>query len=67
MNANVRFISRNTAAADFFRFYENETASLKRELASLSGKIALPKICGQQSHMKVTCISGHITFTETRS
>ncbi|EOA12330.1 hypothetical protein CARUB_v10007925mg, partial [Capsella rubella] len=35
-----RFISRNTAAADVYKFYENEADNLKRELANLPGRIS---------------------------
>ncbi|CAD5327254.1 unnamed protein product [Arabidopsis thaliana] len=41
LNADVKFFSRNTAAADIYKFYEIETDKLKRELAQLPGRISL--------------------------
>ncbi|XP_010484883.1 PREDICTED: zinc finger BED domain-containing protein RICESLEEPER 3-like [Camelina sativa] len=41
LNADVKFISRNTVAADVYKFYENEADNLKRELANLPGRISL--------------------------
>ncbi|KAG7603975.1 Zinc finger C2H2 superfamily [Arabidopsis thaliana x Arabidopsis arenosa] len=41
LNADVKFFSRNTAAADVYKFYEIETDKLKRELAQLPGRISL--------------------------
>ncbi|XP_019096514.1 PREDICTED: zinc finger BED domain-containing protein RICESLEEPER 3-like [Camelina sativa] len=41
LNEDVKFISRNTAAADVYNFYENEAENSKRELANLPGRISL--------------------------
>ncbi|XP_048635103.1 zinc finger BED domain-containing protein RICESLEEPER 2-like [Brassica napus] len=41
LNADVQTICRNTAKADVYRLYENERDALKRELASLPGRVSL--------------------------
>ncbi|XP_010513568.1 PREDICTED: zinc finger BED domain-containing protein RICESLEEPER 4-like [Camelina sativa] len=41
LNEDVKFISRNTSAADVYKFYENEAENLKRELVNLPGRISL--------------------------
>ncbi|XP_013632998.1 PREDICTED: zinc finger BED domain-containing protein RICESLEEPER 3-like [Brassica oleracea var. oleracea] len=41
LNVDVQTICRNTAKADVYRLYENERAALKRELASLPGRVSL--------------------------
>ena len=41
LNADVKFICRNTARSDVYRLYESERDTLKRELASLPGRVSL--------------------------
>ncbi|WZZ00215.1 hypothetical protein YC2023_072543 [Brassica napus] len=40
LNADVQTICRNTAKADVYRLYESERDTLKRELASLPGRVS---------------------------
>ncbi|CAN6975906.1 unnamed protein product, partial [Brassica rapa subsp. trilocularis] len=40
LNPDVKFFCRNTAKAEVYRFYENERETLKRELASLPGRVS---------------------------
>ncbi|XP_024010678.1 zinc finger BED domain-containing protein RICESLEEPER 2-like [Eutrema salsugineum] len=40
LNADVKFITRKTAAADVFRFYELEKSKLKIELSEIPGRIS---------------------------
>ncbi|XP_048591471.1 zinc finger BED domain-containing protein RICESLEEPER 2-like [Brassica napus] len=40
LNADVQTICRNTARADVYRLYESERDTLKRELASLPGRVS---------------------------
>ncbi|XP_024004951.1 zinc finger BED domain-containing protein RICESLEEPER 2-like [Eutrema salsugineum] len=60
LNADVKFISRNTAAKDVYRFYENETAKLKNELASLPGWISFTTdLWSAITHEGYMCITAH--------
>ena len=40
LNADVQTICRNTARADVYRLYESERDTLKRELATLPGRVS---------------------------
>ncbi|WZZ26671.1 hypothetical protein YC2023_010072 [Brassica napus] len=40
LNPDVKFFCRNTTKAEVYRFYENERETLKRELASLPGRVS---------------------------
>ncbi|XP_022558100.2 zinc finger BED domain-containing protein RICESLEEPER 2-like [Brassica napus] len=40
LNVHVQFICRNTAKSDVYRLYESERDTLKRELASLPGRVS---------------------------
>ncbi|CAH2052993.1 unnamed protein product [Thlaspi arvense] len=60
LNADVKFISRNTAAADVYRFYEDETANLKMELASLPGRISFTSdLWPAITHEGYVCLTAH--------
>ncbi|CAD5324782.1 unnamed protein product [Arabidopsis thaliana] len=60
LNADVKFFSRNTAAADVYKFYEIETDKLKRELAQLPGRISLTTdLWSALTHEGYMCLTTH--------
>ncbi|XP_010430867.1 PREDICTED: zinc finger BED domain-containing protein RICESLEEPER 2-like [Camelina sativa] len=60
LNADVKFISRNTAAADVYKFYETETENLKTELANLPGRISFTSdLWTAITHEGYMCLTAH--------
>lgn len=60
LNADVKFISRNTAAKDVYKFYQTETNILKTELASLPGRISFTSdLWTAITHEGYMCLTAH--------
>ncbi|XP_010424201.1 PREDICTED: zinc finger BED domain-containing protein RICESLEEPER 2-like [Camelina sativa] len=56
----VKFISRNTAAADVYKFYENEAENLKRVLAHFPGRISFTSdLWTAITHEGYMCLTAH--------
>lgn len=58
LNADVKFISRNTVAADVYKFYENEKSKLKVELSEIPGRISFTS-----DLWSVITVEGYICLT----
>ena len=60
LNADVKFISRNTAAKDVYKFYQSETDILKKELANLPGRISFTSdLWTTITHEGYMCLTAH--------
>ncbi|XP_048613259.1 zinc finger BED domain-containing protein RICESLEEPER 4-like [Brassica napus] len=60
LNADVKFISRNTAAKDVYKFYQSETDILKKELATLPGRISFTSdLWTAITHEGYMCLTAH--------
>ncbi|CAA7016433.1 unnamed protein product [Microthlaspi erraticum] len=60
LNADVIFFSRNTAADDVYKFYLSESDNLKRELASLPGRISFTSdLWSAITHEGYMCLTAH--------
>ena len=56
----MKFISRNTAAKDVYKFYQSETYILKKELVTLPGRISFTSNLWMAiTHEGYMCLTAH--------